>query len=119
MQDIYYILTNILEFLKTSFVFRQVRIRSVFETYNRPDSILVQGCAISFKNIGDETVTINDVFTLSPTDPMFSVATTAPNFDVTEYRIKFAGGGTNPSLLVIRQVYEGQENKFYQETIGR
>ena len=119
MEDIFRILPKILDFLQSSFVFRQVRVRHVFETYNMAESILVQGSAISFKNIGDETVTINDVFTLSPTDPMFSIATTAPYFDVTEYRVKFAGGGTNPNLLVIRQVFEGNENSFFQETKSR
>lgn len=64
-------------------------------------SVQVNGSSILFSNPGDETVTIDNHFTLSPGQALTLKTGDDANVIVWDLRVRFGGGGVNPRLEII------------------
>lgn len=81
------------------------------ENVNATDAVAAKNCnAIVFVNIGDEIAYVNNrpvpVYASGMQEyPSITYCGLEGEIMLGQFQIKFAGGGTNPNLLVIRKYY--------------
>lgn len=95
--------------------YNPVEVKYEHTLYNSNNIIPSQCNSISFWNIGDEDILLENSVPLKVDSLMLTYEEGHADFNTTNYRIKFLGGGVNPQLLVIRRNIIGEGSYFNQK----
>lgn len=111
------LLTKLINWFELSPTLNPVKSKYIFLETSKNGSIESQCNAISFINQGDEDVTIEGVYSLPVNSAMLTLGNGPSDYDTTNYAVKFAGGGLNPKLVVIKRMITGKNSYFNEFTL--